>query len=366
MKNWLRMALVLAVAFFFASNFLTRSSAQRGMKLFSHLTPAHREKEFGACKTCHVITVDWEKRPRPDKKEPFPDITNFPFVLPGAKQDAKRATSFARHTACFGCHSNDGFKNGGVFCQVCHIDPGFLARPGRGMRQFPVSSRPTQFVTVFPHDAHQDILASNSTKQDVALGHFVFAGFSRAADKKKPEYYNCAICHRSAQTLPKFTARAPLTDQIPPAAAPDSFKPAAEFFKDVPMDHSSCFSCHYQRIQPISTNCAGCHKLAEKPYARSTVVARFSLKFDHDAADKDGKPVHGQDCATCHLSVAGSSDLQALKNKKEPEVPYSSCSNCHEAVLNRDLENRKANKAYQCGYCHTTAVGRYDVPAGHK
>lgn len=358
MKNVVRAGVFIAAALFFASSFLPKSNAQKGVKLFSHSTPAHREKQFSDCKSCHVITIDWDKRPRSDKQSPIPDIINFPYNLPNAKQGDK-------HTACFGCHSNDGYKSGGVFCAGCHTAAGFRARPGKGVRQFPVSSRPTQFVTVFPHDSHQDIIAKNGEKQ-VALGHLVLASFLPAAAAKKTDYYNCAICHKSAQSLPKFMARTPVTDQKPSAAAPESFKPTAAFFKEVPMNHASCFSCHYQRIQPISTNCAGCHKVAEKPYLRSTVIARYSLKFDHDSVDKDGKMVHGQDCITCHLSIAGSSDLQALKNKKEPEVPYSTCSDCHQADLNKDLDKRKADKAYQCGYCHTTAVGRFDVPASHK
>jgi hypothetical protein len=357
MKNGVRIALIITLAFFFASHFLTISRAQ---KLFSHSTPAHREKQFSDCKTCHFITTDWDKRPRVDKQSPFPDITNFPYNLPNAKLGDK-------HTACFGCHSSDGFKNGGVFCQVCHVDAGFKARPGTGVRQFPVLPRPTQFVTIFPHDAHQDIIASNRMLQDVAVGHFTLARFS-TADEKKTDFYYCAICHKPAQTLPKFTERVPITDEKPPAAAPDNFKPKPDYFKDAPMNHTACFTCHYQRTQPISTNCAGCHKLAEKPYVRSTVVARYSLKFDHDSVDKDGKKVHNQDCITCHLSLPGSSDLQALKNKKEPEVTFGVCAKCHETTgeIPEEKKKRSENKNYQCSFCHTSAVGRYKLPASHQ
>jgi len=235
------------------------------------------------------------------------------------------------------------------------------------MRPFPVASRPTQFTTIFPHDAHQDIVASKDTANDVATGHFVMASLSVMLDDKKPEFYNCAICHETAKVAPQFAARKPVSTQKPPPAAADNFRPTADFFKDVPGNHASCFNCHYQRIQPISNNCAGCHKLAGKPYFESPVVERYSLKFSHEQVEKDKpeKKAHDQECVTCHVRTAGSFDLQTLKNKVEPEVPYFTCAECHKTNLNKEVEERKNNKAYQCNYCHTSALGRYDKPDSH-
>lgn len=349
----LRFILVGAAAVVFASSFLTRSAAQRGP--FSHATPAHREKRFSDCKTCHVITTDWIKARR-DKEDPFPDVTTLPLNLP---EDTKPGD--VRHTACFGCHTNAAHREGGAFCAVCHIYPAPKLGP---LRPFPTSSR-TEFVTVFPHDVHQDVIASKGNSGDLAFGHFALVSFAVTPDEKKPEFYNCSICHKTAEDLPKFAALTPVSAEKPAAPVPDSFKPAAEFFKDAPKNHATCFACHYQRIQPISSNCAGCHKLAEKPYLETTVIERYAMKFNHEAVDKDGKRVHAKDCMVCHIQIAGSSDLQALKMKREPEVPYASCADCHSSDLKKELDEQKKNPAYQCGYCHTSAVGRFPVPASH-
>jgi len=356
MKTGLRSIFVSLAVIFFASMFLTRSSAQRVTGIFQHSTRAHREGKYSDCKACHEVpTPNWVN-PRRDKAEPFPDVANFPF---GYK--SKTVT----HTACFGCHSPS--SSGGAFCGGCHFVAGPQASPGKGVRPFPNAAHPTQFTTIFPHDAHQDILASTDRRNDVSVAHFVTVSY---ADDKKPEFYNCAVCHQTAKDLPKYTTIQPTEEKPIAAAAKDKFVATADYFKNVPMNHASCFSCHYQRTQPISTNCAGCHKLAEKPYFRSTTVERYSLKFSHEqpgkTGDNIGKKVHAKDCMTCHLRTAGSSDLQALKNKSEPEVPFVTCSKCHESDIADQLKKRADNKAFQCDYCHTSAIGRYEVPASHK
>ena len=357
----IRFILIGLAAIIFAGSFLTESIAQKGMQTFSHTTPAHREGKYSDCKVCHTLpTRNWMSS-RADKEDPFPDVTNFPFNLPDSQG---RVT----HTACFGCHTKDIYSNGGVFCAGCHLVAGPRATGGNGVRPFPNKAHGTQFTTIFPHDAHQDIIASNDRRDGVAVGHFVLASYSIATDQKKIEFYNCAVCHKTEKDVPLWAARKPITDQKPPAAEKDNFKPSAEYFKDVPTNHASCFSCHYQRIQPISTNCAGCHNLADKRYTESSVVERFSLKFSHEQLGKKsqvGERVHAKDCMTCHLHTAGSFDLQALKNKAEPEVPFSTCVSCHNDDIKDQLEKRQQDKAFQCNYCHTSAIGRYNKPDSH-
>ena len=358
MKLFLRLIFVVLAAALFGVSFLTHSTAQNAGKTFSHTTKSH---QYADCKVCHTLPSRNWMSPRPDKADPFPDVTDYPFNVPDTQGAAK-------HTACFGCHTKDIYVNGGVFCAGCHLAAGPRARPGNGLRPFPNKAHGTQFTTIFPHDAHQDIIASNYRKNNVAVGHFVFASFTSAADDKKTEFYNCAVCHQTAKALPQFAARKPLTDQKPPVAAPDSFKPTADYFKNVPINHASCFSCHYQRIQPVSTNCAGCHKLADKPYFPLAVVERFSLKFSHEQLGKKsqvGERVHAKDCMTCHLWTAGSSDLQSLKRKAEPEVPFSTCVSCHSDDIKDQFEKREKDKKFQCNYCHTPAIGRFDKPDSH-
>src|SRR3954453_6082090 len=147
MKNALRSALAGLAILVFAAGLITTSLAQKGGNVFSHYTKAHKEGKYADCKSCHATptfpTRNWVL-PRADKQDPFPDVRNFPY-----------------HTACFGCHERDKFANGGAFCAGCHTAPGLRARAVKG---FPVKSHPTQFTTVFPHDVHQDIIASKGAK----------------------------------------------------------------------------------------------------------------------------------------------------------------------------------------------------------
>lgn len=299
--------------------------------------------------------------PRTDKADPFPDVTDYPFNVPDTKGAAK-------HTACFGCHTTDIYVNGGAFCAGCHLAAGPRARPGEGLRPFPNKAHATQFTTIFPHDVHQDIIAVDDRRSVVAYGHLVLASFTPTDDDKRAEFYNCSVCHQTSTILPKFAARKPTGDQKPSVAAPDPFRPKADYFKDVPTNHATCFTCHYQRIQPVSTNCAGCHKLADKPYFEASVVERYSLKFSHEQLGKKsqvGERVHAKDCMTCHIRTAGSSDLQALQNMAQPEVPFSTCVSCHSDDVKDQLEKREKDKKFQCNYCHTSSIGRYAKPESH-
>jgi len=332
MKHWIRSILAITCVVFFGSTLLTRSDAQIAKRTFSHLTKSH---QCADCKVCHTLPSRNWMSPRVDKAEPFPDVTDYPFNVPNTQGAAK-------HTACFGCHTKDIYVAGGIFCAGCHVAAGPRARPGAGLRPFPNKAHGTQFNTIFPHDLHQDVIASTERKNELTV---VPAGYS-PAQNKKPEFYNCSVCHH----------------QKPPAAAPDSFRPTADYFKDVPANHASCFTCHYQRIQPVSTNCGGCHKLADKPYFPSNVVERSSLKFSHEQL---GKTAQVGDCMTCHIRTAGSSDLQALKKSREPEVPFSTCVSCHTDDIKDQLEKREKDKKFQCTYCHVPAIGRYEKPESH-
>ncbi len=359
MKTGLRLFFVGLTAIFFAGVYHTKSQAQAGSKVFSHATKEHRTGKYSDCKVCHLVpTTNWIK-PRRDKNDPFPDVVNFPV---GYGKNGK-----PNHSSCTECHQRDMHSNP-AFCGGCHTmgSKGILSVTG--IMAFPNRSRPTQFVTKFPHAAHQEILASTENRRNVAAAHFVTASY---LDTKKAEFYNCSICHQTSQSLPKYAARKTDEKPIGPAGK-DTFLPTVDYFKDSPYNHASCFNCHYQRTAPVSTDCAGCHKLVEKPYFSSSVAERYSLKFSHEqlgkTGDDAGKKVHAKDCMTCHFRVAGSSDLQSLKMTAGTEVPFVTCSRCHETRGDIPEEKRKRaeSKNYQCSYCHTSEVGRYEIPASHQ
>ena len=234
-----------------------------------------------------------------------------------------------------------------------------------------MKSHGKQFNTVFPHDVHQNLIASNDRKPEIAVAHFVFASFSPTLPDDKTQFYNCAICHKPASQLPKFTVRTIIGEKPLAAAAADTFTPTskatAEFFKDSPESHASCFTCHYQNVQPTSRNCAGCHTLTEpfKPYFESKAVERYSLKFDHQSTNHANK-----DCTTCHVRITQNSDIRKMK---DADVPFQTCStsSCHGSNIATEITKRDASiadkqPAFQCAYCHTTAIGRYEIPKSHR
>jgi hypothetical protein len=353
MKNRLRIILLGITAILFANSFISVSTAQKRLGTFSHNTPAHKTGKYKDCAACHTLpTKNWMS-PRRDKQAPFPDVATFPS-----------------HTSCFGCHTRDIYSNGGAFCGTCHVVPTMRAR---AVLAFPIRSHATQFTTLFPHNVHQDIIASNRNNTDYAVAHFIPAVFSIPDDKPKPTFYNCAICHASASQTPKYEPRKlsllkPLADIVP-----DTFeKPVtAEFFKSAPDSHASCFTCHYQyQNLPVNkNNCSGCHEMT-RPYFDKNVIGRYSMKFDHQ---RDG---HMADCTTCHVRITQNGDVRTMK---DADVPILSCKQCHATqedtpfrkILITEIENREASIAkkqpvFQCSYCHTSAIGRYDIPVSHR
>lgn len=352
MKAVSRTVVVGVSAAIFAVSFLPRSSAQG--RIFSHNTPAHKQGKYSNCSACHTLpTKNWMS-PRRDKQPPFPDVATFPS-----------------HTSCFGCHTKDIYSNGGAFCGTCHTVPTMRAR---AVKAFPIASHPSQFTTLFPHNIHQDLIAEKNLEKNVAVAHFVNASFNSIDEKKVPTFYNCALCHTSAAEAPKYQARKlpslkPLADSIVDTFA----KPvSAEFFKDSPDGHASCFSCHYQfnNLPVGKQSCVACHELSP-PYFEKKTVQRYSLKFDHDS------PGHvKKDCTSCHLRITQNSDVRTMK---DADVPILSCKECHakqeddpdKKALIDEIDKREASIAekkpvFQCTYCHTSAIGRYEIPASHR
>lgn len=313
----------------------TTSKTRVDYSNFSHATKKHQ----GACNTCHKVpTENWKK------VRDFPDAADYPG-----------------HDACVTCHRPQFFKGANpVICSVCHskVSPRDDAR--FAFRK-PAARR--QFLIEFPHDKHQDVIARMlrrfSTEERPLL---LRASFTRAnvsldeKPKEKPKHYNnCEICH-SPRTNPSV---APATGWI------DSFVPDAATFKAVPASHAACFNCHWKSQQPTKENCAGCHKLADKPYeinGGDDTLKRFSLKFRH------AREQHVQECTTCHINITKATTLRGLK----PDVPITSCatSSCHNNPANhediaKELAAIDRDQQFVCFYCHTSNVGKLDPPTSH-
>jgi hypothetical protein len=294
---------------------------------FSHATKKHQ----GACNTCHRIpTNNWKKA------RDFPDITDYPG-----------------HDACVSCHRPQFFRSAKpAICSVCHSkvsprdDVRFAFRNPAGRRQFLIE---------FPHDKHQDVIARlvprfpGAERPGFVRASFTPSGFN--ANDKTEHYNNCEICHGPRN--------APLV--APASGWVDAFVPDNLTLKSVPVSHASCFSCHWKSEQPVSDNCAGCHKPASSAMrAVSDPPERKSMKFRH------GREQHIAECTTCHINITKAATLQGLK----PDVPITSCSVCHNKPpshleISNELAAIDKNREFVCVYCHTSDFGRRDPPASH-
>jgi hypothetical protein len=304
----------------------TRSKPVVNYSRFSHSTKAHQEN----CKTCHEApTSNWRK------VRDFPDVADYPD-----------------HDACVRCHRPQFFRGAQPpICTICHtkVSPRHDARFA-----FPHHSQSEQFVIEFPHDKHQDVIASLKVRPAPGTrlrGELMKSAHAVADDQA---YNNCAICHRpNNQTVTP-----------PPSGWVDGFIPPANSFKGVPAKHDACFNCHWKNQEPVRDTCAGCHKPAMAPDSPAAARIRISIKFSHEGGGE--KKNHVAECTTCHINITKAASLRGL----QPDVPITSCTECHNKEglrqdLNKELAAIDKDRAFVCVYCHTSNVGTLDPPAGH-
>ena len=349
-----------------ASTQKRRTTARAGKVYnnFVHSIPAHRE----SCSSCHKSPTGLstaETLTGEDYK--YPDITDYPD-----------------HDACISCHRQQFFKGARpAICSICHtkVSPRDKARFA-----FPQTGKSGEFATRFPHDVHQDIIAElenpSPRGNGIAAAHFVNAGLAlpaRVQDDKKNDFNNCTICHApAAAKVYNTVARRPQlvaleTGMVIPSHREKITAPAG-YFKTLPSGHDSCFNCHYSEQQPTRNNCAGCHIQRGSPVSESSVIQRFSLKFNHnEPAENGGTGPHDVECANCHVRITQSADVRTL----DPDVPVLTCatSSCHGAKLKMEisertdaLEEKQKNPQLEiksCSYCHNTFIGSYQVPKSH-
>jgi hypothetical protein len=282
---------------------------------FSHSTPKHK----AACNSCHKApTKDWAK------VSSYPDTADYP-----------------EHDACVGCHRPQFFKGARPqICSVCHSKTSPRDEARFAFRN-PASK--LQFTIEFPHDKHQDVIAMlRGPRPAIAFAH-----------APVQNYYNCTICHQQRTNVPK----------APGTGWPDGFAPTPATFRASPMDHASCFNCHWKAQQPVAANCEGCHKLASA-YTATNPPTRISIKFMHEGGGE--RKQHVAECTTCHINITKSASLRGLK----PDVPITACTECHNKEglrqdLSKELTAIDKNRGFVCVYCHTSNVGTLDAPSSH-
>src|SRR6266550_5075904 len=309
---------------------------------FLHSTDKHKGL---ACNACHKVPTAWTA------KRDFPDVADFP-----------------NHDACVRCHRQQFFTRqsfvgtGPAICTVCHVraapreEGRFVFGKPNSAGQAAKPRDEWQFTIEFPHDKHQNVIASARPGRgpNIAMG-FVRASFftSPGDDQKQPDYNNCTICHQPNDQK----NIAPLT---PPVDADLN-----RFFKTMPHSHDACFNCHWKNQKPAGADCAGCHKPAAAFLAIDLPV-RKSAMFSHEG----GKGNHVIECTSCHINITRASTLRGLT----PDVPIASCTTCHTdnkkityaKITTIQDELAQFQKTSKCTYCHTAEVGTKKPPASHE
>jgi len=318
--------------------------------VFLHSSAKHKGL---ACNACHQIPTRWTAG------RDFPDVADFPD-----------------HDSCVRCHRPQFFTrqafigSGPSICTVCHLraaprqEARFAFGKPNNSHQTLKAKEERQFTIEFPHDKHQNVIASIKPPTSFSLspgfdklklvGHqFVSAAFRRPpSDDQKRVYNNCAICHATNNTLIDITR------------SPGSFEPAPGTFKTMPQAHDQCFDCHWKNQKPAGPDCLGCHKLANA-FVPPLFPARISAKFSHEG----GKGEHVMECTTCHINITRANSLRGLT----PDVPIAACTTCHKdskkttypkaVTIEEEFEQYKRTGA--CTYCHTADVSRKKPPASH-
>ena len=311
---------------------------------FLHSSDKHKSL---ACNACHKVPTAWAA------KRNFPDVADFP-----------------NHDACVRCHRQQFFTRqsfagaGPAICTVCHVraapreDGRFVFGKPNAAGQATKPKDERQFTVEFPHDKHQNVIAS------IRPGHapnntvgFIRASFfaPRTDDEKKPDYNNCTICHQRNDNL--FIATR--------SALPDATAQPNIFFKTMPHSHDSCFNCHWKNQKPAGDDCSGCHKPAAT-FVANDLPVRKSAKFSHEG----GKDAHAIECTTCHINITRASTLRGLT----PDVPIVSCATCHndkktttyKNIVTIETELAQFQKTGECHYCHSVDVGKKKPPASHE
>jgi hypothetical protein len=310
---------------------------------FQHSTDKHKSL---SCNACHRVPTAWTA------KRDFPDVADFPG-----------------HDACVRCHRQQFFTRqsfvgtGPAICTVCHVraaprEEGRFAfgKPnGAGQTAKPKDER--QFTIEFPHDKHQNVIASARPVSGLdKIAGFVRASFfARANDApQKPDYNNCSICHQRNDLLV-------IVFPQPPDAATQSNK----FFKTMPHSHDECYDCHWKNQKPVSEDCGGCHKLSPA-FVATLAPKRISAMFSHEG----GKGEHVMECTTCHINITRASTLRGLT----PDVPIAACVTCHKdnkkttypKIVTIEDELEQFKKTSSCTYCHAADVGKKKPPASHE
>lgn len=341
-----------------------RRATQTNNSNFTQFPHNSRQHSRLACNSCHKFpSANW--RTVRKQTEAFPDITDYP-----------------KHESCLNCHRQQFFGSPKPnICSICHTNPSprNSARfPFPNPREiFDLSAKGRQaisdFAISFPHDKHIEIVSQNETLNSEFTNVSFTFGRNRAGEE------SCAVCHQTYKPQGDSTEEYLIK---PPEKLGDAFWLKKGTFKTIPISHATCFTCHSQEtgILPAPTNCAACHKLAQKSpqtdfdaKLAATIgdLDKITLlawrKRDSSATFRHEFSSHADlECANCHnVAAINTTDFSTKK------VAVTSCNMCHitatsddGGILNFEIDARKKNTSFQCVKCHI-AFGKMPIPESH-
>lgn len=352
-------------------------SQRRDYSAFSHTTPQHLRQ---SCDSCHTIS-------RP----------NFSRVRDG-DSNLFEVNDYPDHSSCINCHRQQFFRGARPeICSICHTN----VSPRDGSRfAFPKrdsirggAGDAAEFVINFPHDRHLDAMALHPGMRNTVRDFgFVRAGFARQDETVAAD--SCSVCHKTYQ--PKGDSESDYVKQPEKELEKNELRTEEFWFKrgmlkTTETGHASCFSCHWQEggVEPLSSDCAGCHKIASGAQAVKSRLLKIDAAPDHPSVKGELKgemleswklrraarfrhevSSHStQDCATCHVGITASNGAGDVLY-----VPIQTCasstSRCHGStrvpynIISRELEKKRADAGFDCTKCHVN-LGREGPPASH-
>lgn len=301
---------------------------------FQHSSEKHKALD---CNACHKIPTAWTAN------RDFPDVADFPD-----------------HDSCVRCHRPQFFTrqafigSGPSICTVCHLraapkaDARFAFGKPNDSNQTLKTKEERQFTIEFPHDQHQNVIA---TLRSTNTRFISVAFYGMTSDYTKPDSNSCSFCH-GTNTI------------AVPSGWPEAYLLPANAFKATPHSHDACFNCHWKNEKPASANCAGCHQPA-KTFQPANFLKRISARFSHEG----GKGEHVLECTNCHINITRARSLRGLT----PDVPIAACTTCHKdskkttypkaVTIEEEFEQYKKTGA--CTYCHSADIGKKKPPASH-
>jgi len=363
-----------------------RPAARVDYSRFSHSTEAHQRR---SCQSCHTApTANWSRvRAREDA---YPDVTDYP-----------------EHASCLDCHRRQFFSGARpVICSVCHtaVSPREGARhafrnPEELWAKAPRKGEgASEFITRFPHDRHQDVMARFGPDSVAREFGFVRAAFAARQEAAAEPLNSCTVCHKlhepkgkSEQDYVKAPAGGEPKKDALGREEPFWFKKGT--MMTTPGSHASCFSCHWQEggERPLSSQCGECHTLL-------TAGLKLQLRLEGADAEPDHPSVagvlddrvlaqwkqrrvarfnhelksHQTGCTSCHVAVTGA----ARVNTDTLFVPIQTCGRCHGAksgsnksrtVLANEVKGKQKGEDFKCTKCHINLgdVPAADIPRSH-